>query len=180
MLRKRPPVLIATCTAGVLLGMPASAADLTIASALSMSARVPSVEANKSDQRKGRFPEMQKAQHGGTQAPRKIFAYKLPDDTFVQLNAAFTDQRQSRPARGGTERSISAGARATNAPFPDGEGNCFNCRDKSARYIPARHGLVACYRNKLDNAWKAQTYVSGRLSDGSPSWGGGLLLTYAY
>lgn len=183
MLRKQPPVFIATCTVSIFLGAPASAADLTIASALSTAGRMPVVPVKSADTKKSRAPAADNVKHANTHlhTQRRILAYKLPDDTFVKLNTALGDQSRPVIARVDTPgRAASAIAMPANGAPSDGAGVGFNCRDKFTSNIPSRRGVVACYRSKLDNAWRAQTYVSGRMSDGSPNWAGGLLLSYAY
>jgi len=69
--------------------------------------------------------------------------------------------------------------RPARSGLTDGAGLAFDCRDRAgAPGFPRR--FTACYRHQLDKAWKAQTYVSKGLLDGSSGWGGGVVVVYAH
>jgi hypothetical protein len=193
MLRKRPATaLVAACAVGAWFAAPVSAADLTIASAPGAMVHTGDVPAlvEKRRNKKDGAAKADRTRH--SDQPRRIHAYKLYHDPFFKLSGAVADKRLLDSASSINGLGAGLGVMPTRAPannIPatafkadpvEGAGIAFNCRDRALNSTLARRGLVACYRNKLDNAWKAQTYVSGALSAGSPNWGGGLLLSYAY
>ncbi|HJV86211.1 MAG TPA: hypothetical protein VJ698_12125 [Noviherbaspirillum sp.] len=138
-----------------------------------------------------------KARRAEKDRQHRIITYNLFHDPFLKTSGAVSDKRHpgAGDLRGLTATAFpaiaanspglpsripsSAAAPLKLAPMEE-EGFAFDCKEKPSAAVPARRGLTACFKQRLDNSWKTQTYVSGTRSDGNVSWGGGLSLGYDY
>jgi hypothetical protein len=59
-------------------------------------------------------------------------------------------------------------------------GFAYDYRQKSSATSAAQSELTAFYAHKLNKSWKTQAYVLKGFSDGSPDWGGGISVAYAF
>jgi hypothetical protein len=62
----------------------------------------------------------------------------------------------------------------------DSAGIAYDRRDAVARGADDLSELTAFWSHQLDRAWKSQAYFLLGLEDGSPDWGAGLSLAYAF
>ncbi len=139
-----------------------------------------------------------KTRHAEKERQRRIVTYNLFHDPVFKLGGAITDRRHLGGDIHSLTRSGAAGMASTGtgllsttripsptaaplklAPAED-EGFALDCQEKPFTAVPVRRRLTACFKQRLDNSWKTQTYVSGARADGSMSWGGGLSLGYDY
>jgi hypothetical protein len=59
-------------------------------------------------------------------------------------------------------------------------GLSYDYRQKSSDTGHPQSELTAFFVHKFDQTWKAQTYLMKGFSDGSPDWGGGASIAYAF
>lgn len=59
-------------------------------------------------------------------------------------------------------------------------GMAYDYREKSSSTGFAQNELTAFYIHKFDKSWKGQAYLLKGFSDGSPDWGGGVSVAYAF
>lgn len=59
-------------------------------------------------------------------------------------------------------------------------GFAYDHRQKSSSAGSAQNELTAFYVHKFNKTWKTQAYLLKGFSDGSPDWGGGLSVGYAF
>lgn len=59
-------------------------------------------------------------------------------------------------------------------------GFAYDYRQKSSATSAAQSELTAFYVHKFDKSWKTQTYLLKGFSDGSPDWGAGVSVGYAF
>jgi hypothetical protein len=59
-------------------------------------------------------------------------------------------------------------------------GMAYDYRQRSSATGFAQSELTAFYIRKFDKAWKGQAYLLKGFSDGSPDWGGGVSVGYAF
>lgn len=59
-------------------------------------------------------------------------------------------------------------------------GLAYDYRQKSSSTSAAQSELTAFYMHKFNKSWKTQVYFLRGFSDGSPDWGGGVSVGYAF
>lgn len=59
-------------------------------------------------------------------------------------------------------------------------GFAYDYRQKSSATSAAQSEMTAFYAHKFDKSWKTQAYLLKGFSNGSPDWGGGVSLGYAF
>lgn len=189
--------LLAASTFAALAAAPSHSADMPLSVKYSKQASArPSVD-KRAGQRTGARVQGDKAKRLEKEAQRRIVTYKLYQDPVFKLNGALTDKRQpvapmvldrfpSVPAHSvalgpaAREGGRPANATALKLQEPESAGIDFGCSDKPFRGSGITRELTACYKHSVDRSWKAQTYLSREYTEGSPKWGGGLALRYAY
>ncbi len=59
-------------------------------------------------------------------------------------------------------------------------GAYYDYREKASSTSFARNELTGYYSYKFTSAWKAQAYATKGFTDGSPDWGVGATVVYAF
>lgn len=59
-------------------------------------------------------------------------------------------------------------------------GMAYDYRQKTSSGGDEQSEMTAFYSHRFDKSWKGQAYVLSGFSDGSPDWGGGLSVGYAF
>lgn len=208
MLRNTPvPMLIASCAFLAVCHGAAMATDLTLYGwKHGMQGKQGTKPAASKDKRDAppaagekRLPRKQeqkkgKTAHTDTGHQRRILTYSLPRDRLFHLEVAKGDPRNAERLTvlgGGIGAAAVPLALPVAAPgparaepartdVPDAAGIGFGCRERPFSSSLARREFTACFRHNVDRSWKAQTYVSRGVIEGTQTWGGGLTVGYDY
>lgn len=140
----------------------------------------PRAVAPKLDRKKG------KAAHGEDTRLHRIHTYSLIRDPFARLSLAADERRVAPPVA--VVRPVApvpaaaprpARAEPLRSEAEDNAGLAFGCRE---RPFSKQNQLevAACFRHNVDRSWKAQTYVSRGIVEGTQTWGGGMSIVYDY
>lgn len=186
------PTFVACIAVGALSGTPCFATDVTNGTAMAMAMATPRTAAAQAPVNPGNGKRAVKKR--ALTAAHKTKRRKISSYTLFNASARHDDA-----ARGPNTRSVKplddivvvnpaplspknglhagSGSRLRIDPASD-DGVTFDCRKKTFSRI--QRTLTACYMQQFDKSWKAQTYVSKGLADGSQGWGGGIAFDYAY
>lgn len=127
-----------------------------------------------------------KAAHVEGNRPQRIHTYSLFRDPFSRLSPAADERhvalsvvaaRPVAPLPPATPKPVRAEPLRPEAE--DNAGLAFGCRE---RPFSRQNQLevAACFRHNVDRSWKAQTYVSRGIVEGTQTWGGGMSIVYDY
>ena len=184
--------LLVASTIAALAAAPSHSASLATSSAYGKQSNARPAIDKRSAPRTGAKGQGDKARRQDRDAQRRIVTYNLYHDPVFKLNGALADKRQPvvpsalvpghavslNPAA--KVAGSSANATALKLQEPESAGIDFGCSDKPFRGSGVTRELTACYKHSVDRSWKAQTYLSREYTEGSPKWGGGLAVRYAY
>lgn len=134
-----------------------------------------------------------KAAHAETELQRRIVTYSLSRDQLPRLDGTTGAARMADnmivPGSGIAAAAVPlalpqlpqkpARQEVLRTEAADSAGIAFGCRERPFSGQNRRE-VTACFRHSVDRSWKAQTYLSRGIVEGTQTWGGGMSIAYDY